>query len=96
MGKSLIKKLQSQSGQNPIEAAKLGCKIYHGPYIYNFQEIYSLLNQFNITEVIKDEVELSNKLNLDLNNTNNIDKKKIETLSLSLYQGIQIELMILV
>jgi len=81
MGKSLIKKLQSQSGQNPIEAAKLGCKIYHGPYIYNFQEIYSLLNQFNITEVIKDEVELSNKLNLDLNNTNNIDKKKIDAIN---------------
>ena len=36
IGKSMIKKLESDSGQNPIDAAKLGCKIYHGPYIYNF------------------------------------------------------------
>ena len=24
-------------GQNPIDAAKLRCKIYHGPYVYNFK-----------------------------------------------------------
>ena len=36
IGKSIIKKLKNDSGQNPIEAAKLGCKVYHGPYVYNF------------------------------------------------------------
>ena len=30
IGKSIIKKLSFVSGQNPLEAAKLGCKIYHG------------------------------------------------------------------
>ena len=39
----MIKKLHKVGGQNPIEAAKLGCKIYHGPYIYNFKEIYDFL-----------------------------------------------------
>ena len=31
--------------QNPIDAAKLGCKIYHGPYVYNFKEIYEILEK---------------------------------------------------
>ena len=26
------------SGQNPISAARMNCKIYHGPYVYNFEE----------------------------------------------------------
>ena len=31
MGKSFIKEKRSVGGQNPIEAAKLGCNIFHGP-----------------------------------------------------------------
>ena len=42
----MLKKLHKVSGQNPIEAAKLGCKIYHGPYVYNFKEIYELLKSY--------------------------------------------------
>ena len=41
----MIKKLKNDGGQNPIEAAKLGCKIYHGPYVYNFEEIYKILEK---------------------------------------------------
>ena len=40
IGKSLIKKLENVGGQNPIDAAKLGYEVYHGPYVYNFKEIY--------------------------------------------------------
>ena len=36
IGKSTIKKLEKVGGQNPIDAAKLGCKII-GPYAYNFK-----------------------------------------------------------
>ena len=68
IGKSLIKKLQHVGGQNPIEAVKLGCKIYHGPYVYNFQEIYHLLNKHKLAEQIIDSDELSKKINFDLNN----------------------------
>ena len=32
-------------GQNPIEAAKLGSAILHGPHVWNFAEIYSALDQ---------------------------------------------------
>ena len=43
IGKSMIRRLKDDGGQNPIEAAKLKCKIYHGPYVYNFEEIYKYL-----------------------------------------------------
>ena len=36
MGKSLL----PGGGQNPIEPAKLGCAILHGPYVENFTEVY--------------------------------------------------------
>ena len=38
IGKSINPKLKDQGGQSPIDAASLGCKIYHGPYIYNFKK----------------------------------------------------------
>jgi len=53
-------------GQNPIEAAKLGCKIYHGPYVYNFKEIYSILAKNNISKEITTFEELSTNLIQDL------------------------------
>ena len=65
IGKSFIKKLKSVSGQNPIEAAKLGCKIYHGPFVYNFQEIYDLFKSLKISEKITNELDLSEKLYRD-------------------------------
>ena len=62
IGKSFIKKLELVGGQNPIEAAKLGCKVFHGPYVYNFQEVYSLLKMCGISEQVNDEKELSDKI----------------------------------
>ena len=62
----MIKKLQKVGGQNPIEAAKLGCKIYHGPHVYNFEEIYDLLKSYKISEEINNVAELSEKLANDL------------------------------
>ena len=53
IGKSLIKRLKNVSGQNPIEAAKFGCKIYHGPYVYNFEEIYDQLKYYGISKKLK-------------------------------------------
>ena len=61
MGKSLSKKLIKVGGQNPIEPAKCGCKIYHGPYVSNFREIYNYLNKKEITAEVKNEIELSKK-----------------------------------
>ena len=35
----------NHGGQNPLEAARLGCKILYGPNVQNFKEIYELLNK---------------------------------------------------
>ncbi len=78
IGKSMIKSLELVGGQNPIEAAKSGCKIYHGPFVYNFQEVYDLLNKYKVSEQVNTIDELANKLSVDLNKSNIIEKEKIE------------------
>ena len=62
VGKSLVKSLIKDSGQNPIEPARLGCKILHGPYVSNFTEIYDYLKKLEITK----EINSSSKLSLSL------------------------------
>ena len=69
MGKSMIKKIKEKSGQNPIEAVKLGCKVYHGPYVHNFKEIYNLLQTYELANEIKNEIDLANNLTNDFNNS---------------------------
>ena len=64
----MIKKLEKEGGQNPIEAAKLNCKIYHGPYIYNFKQIYEILEMNSISKKINSYEELSENLIKDLEN----------------------------
>ena len=69
IGKSAIKKMENVGGQNPIDAAKLGCKIYHGPYVYNFKEIYEILEKMNISKKIVSIKDLSDNLIKDLKNS---------------------------
>ena len=64
-----MKELQDVSGQNPIEASKLGCKVYHGPYVYNFIEIYNILEKLNISKKVINHKDLSQKLIEDLKNS---------------------------
>jgi len=82
LGKSLAIALIKDSGQNPIEPARLGCKIFHGPYVSNFVEIYKYLNELGISK----EVNNSNELSLSLveefkdNKPKNLEiAEKIET-----------------
>jgi 3-deoxy-D-manno-octulosonic-acid transferase len=55
IGGSLI----SHGGQNPIEAAKLGVAILHGPHVGNFAEIYSALDAAGGAEEISDAGKLA-------------------------------------
>ncbi len=50
MGGSLI----GHGGQNPIEAVKLGAAILHGPYVWNFSDIYSALDRAHAAEKVAD------------------------------------------
>lgn len=54
MGGSLVR----HGGQNPIEAAKLGATILHGPHVWNFRDIYAALDQAEGAWLVSD----SNKL----------------------------------
>ena len=80
IGKSMVKKLKNEGGQNPIEAAKLNCKVYHGPYVYNFEDIYELLEQNNISKKVESYSDLSNNLILDLKIPNKKSDKNLDTL----------------
>ena len=75
IGKSTISKLKNDAGQNPIDAAKLGCKVYHGPYIYNFKETYEVLEKNNISKKIENTKELSDEIIRDLENPYKEDSK---------------------
>lgn len=55
MGGSLVR----HGGQNPIEAAKLGAAILHGPHVWNFAEIYAALDQAHGAEPVGDEDRLT-------------------------------------
>ena len=81
IGKSLLKNFQFKGGQNPIEAAKLGCKIYHGPYVYNFREVYELLSKYKISNQISNETQLAENLFNDLKETKKDDNKITEQIN---------------
>jgi 3-deoxy-D-manno-octulosonic-acid transferase len=58
MGGSLVK----HGGQNPIEPAKIGCAILHGPYVSNFTAIYGELNRAHGAATVADAESLANSL----------------------------------
>ncbi len=46
-------------GQNPIEAAKLGAAILHGPHVWNFADIYAALDEARGAEEVADAGKLT-------------------------------------
>ena len=55
VGGSLVR----HGGQNPIEPAKLGAAILHGPHVWNFADIYQALDQARGAEQVADEDRLT-------------------------------------
>ena len=76
LGGSLIQ----HGGQNPLEAARLGCKVIHGPNISNFLEVYTLLNKNNISSRIKTINQAKSIIQKNLSNKSN-SKKIIKKLN---------------
>ena len=62
LGKSIVKSLTENSGQNPVEPARFGCKIFHGPSVSNFKEIYEYLKSLGVTHEVFNFSELSQSL----------------------------------
>ena len=95
VGKSLLSKLIKDSGQNPIEPARLGCKIFHGPYVSNFTEAYKYLNTLGVTKMIKNSEELSLSLAAEFkkNENKNMEiSKKIENYGQNIFNNVFSEL----
>jgi len=51
--------LVEHGGQNPIEAAKLGAAILHGPHVWNFAEVYAVLDAAGGAEMVADSSKLT-------------------------------------
>jgi len=73
LGGSIIK----HGGQNPLEAARYGCQILHGPNIWNFKEVYSLLQIHKVSNKIINAKQLERNINQMLNNKKNYKDLKL-------------------
>ncbi len=63
LGGSMIK----HGGQNPLEAARFGCKILHGRHVWNFDEIYSLLKKNKVSSKVLNSNQLTYEVDKMLN-----------------------------
>ncbi len=61
--------LVEHGGQNPIEAAKLGAAILHGPHVWNFTEVYSALDAAGGAEMVADAGKLTVRIGAWLKDT---------------------------
>ena len=86
LGGSLIR----HGGQNPLEPARYGCKIIHGPNVDNFKEIFDTLSKLNISKKIVNEKQMITLLKQNIkikkksrNNSKNLNilGKKILTIT---------------
>ena len=74
VGGSIIK----HGGQNPLEPARLGNYIVSGPYVKNFKEIYTFLNNLKLSSFTSDILKIENLILKKLKNkTPNRNIKKI-------------------
>ena len=74
LGGSII----NHGGQNPLEATRFGCNIFHGPNVFNFDEIYQLLKAKKVSAKITNVNQLVIALNKVFNkktNSNFVQKK---------------------
>lgn len=70
MGKSL----GAEGGHNPIEPAKLGCAILHGPHVENFADIYAALATARAAARVTDAESLARALRYLLSDPSRIRK----------------------
>ena len=64
-----------------MDAAKIGCHIYHGSYVSNFEDIYKFLDNTGISEEITNADDLANKLEKNFKKNIEINSEKIEKIN---------------
>ena len=84
LGGSLI----NHGGQNPLEPARFGCKILHGPYVQNFTEVYNLLEKNNLSSKFNNIDQLINLINQSFIKKTNFANKinKLKKIGLSILE----------
>ena len=95
VGKSLVESLIKDSGQNPIEPARLGCKIFHGPNVSNFVDAYKYLKTLGVTKEIKNFGELTLCLNEEFKEDKGKNGKiaaKIENYGQNIFNNVTAEI----
>lgn len=60
-------------GHNPVEAARLGCAILHGPHIQNLAAIYAELNKEGAAISLKSEQDFQKRLERLLTDSDGLD-----------------------
>ncbi len=73
LGGSII----NRGGQNPLEAARYGAKILHGPFVSNFTDIYNLLKSKKISKKIYTAKQLSKEISFKKNVQSGLKIKNI-------------------
>ena len=73
LGGSIIKR----GGHNPLEAARYGSRILHGPNIDNFKDVYKLLKTLNVSKKIMTPNQLANLIVFNKNKNSGLKIKKI-------------------
>tara|TARA_B100000900_G_C20578300_1_gene716298 strand:+ start:921 stop:2171 length:1251 start_codon:yes stop_codon:yes gene_type:complete len=73
LGGSIIQR----GGQNPLEAARYGARILHGPNVDNFKDVYKLLKKLNVSKKITTSNQLANLITFKNNKNIGIKIKKI-------------------
>ena len=58
LGGSII----NHGGQNPLEPARFGCKILHGPHVQNFSEVYKFLEKNKLSSKFYNTGQLVNSI----------------------------------
>ncbi len=58
LGKSIVK----GGGQNPLEPARFGAKILHGPDVNNFKDVYKYLSRLKISSVVNSPQTCANSI----------------------------------
>ena len=74
--------LANKGGQNPLEAARYGSKILHGPNIQNFPDVFDLLRKLNISKEVKSTKKLVSEITFKKNINGALKLKKIGRLIL--------------
>jgi 3-deoxy-D-manno-octulosonic-acid transferase len=73
LGGSIIKR----GGQNPLEAARYGARILHGPNVDNFKDVYKLLKDLKISKKITTPKKLADSITFKKNKKSGNKIKKI-------------------